>query len=313
MVSAKKFYHKRIWIAIITTVLIFFTVSLAVTKIVYDSVFSRYDVPAEIPNMLAEMVETREVSQFYSGENLLTGYHYRHEDPKKANGLIVLVPGFNAGGDDYLWQISELAECGWGVFTFDATGTLRSQGKNQIGFSQTVLDLEAALKHIKANQLFGYREIVLIGHSRGAYAACCILNTEQDISAVVSISGANSAMEAVMHAAVDAVGPISYGNYGFLWLYQAMLFGSDTIERKVSEEISKSDIPVLVIHGTKDENVPADSVAIISHKDSIDSSKVEYLLYPKGHTDLLYDDDGTANNALIDNIHEFLLRSLKSK
>ena len=259
------------------------------------------------------MVEARRVFRFSSGENQLTGYYYSTDAAEKANGLILFVPGFHAGGDDYLWQISELQEYGWDVITFDATGTLQSQGKNQVGFSQLVLDVEAALEHIENNRYFGYNEVILIGHSRGAYAACCALRDRSDVAAVVTISGVNSAMEAIMEASVEKAGPVSYGNYGFLWLYQAMLFGPDVLNRNAARELSESQIPVLVIHGIRDEEIPAESSAIIAYQERIDSDKVEYLLCSAGHTDLMYDADGTASNTLIKNIHEFLIRSLEER
>ena len=300
-------FKKRIRI-IIAIFFAFCVVSMVATKIIYDNIFARYDEPANIPESLSSMVQGRQVCQFPSGKNRLTGYYYAPE--KDAHGLIVLVPGFCAGGDDYLWQISELRDLGWAVFTFDPTGTLRSEGKNQVGFSQTIIDLEAALKYVEKSGRFGYNELVLVGHSRGAYAACCLLEQDHDVAAVVSISGVNSAMEAVMEMSTDAIGAISYGNYGFLWLYQAMLFGTDTLEMEAAEAISEGDVPVLVVHGTNDEKFPVSSSSIISYKEKLSSAQVEYLLCDAGHTDLMYDPDGTANNALIQDIHQFLLRSI---
>lgn len=308
MVSNKKF-KKRILI-IIAVFFAFCVVSMAATKIIYDNIFARYDKPVDVPESLASMVEERQVCRFSSGENLLTGYYYTATG-EKAHGLILLVPGFRAGGDDYLWQISELRDLGWAVFTFDPTGTLQSQGKSQVGFSQTVYDLEAALKYVEKNRCFGYNELVLVGHSRGAYAACCVLEQETNVSAVVSISGVNSAMEAVMEMSTDAIGLISYGNYGFLWLYQAMLFGTDTLQREAVEGITEGDVPVLVVHGASDDQFPVDSSSIISYKEEIASEKVEYLLCDAGHTDLMFDPDGTANDALIQEIHQFLLRNIR--
>ena len=310
MASAKKFSHKRMLVIIIFVIVAVFAISMVTTKLVYDGVFSRYDQPVDIPQTLETMVKQRCVHQFSSGENRLTGYLYNPIKSGPANGLIVLVPGFSAGADDYLWQIRELVEYGWGVFTFDATGTQRSEGKNQVGFSQSVPDLEAALKYVENNRNFGYNELVLMGHSRGAYAACCVLPQTRDVAAVVSVSGINSAMEGVMHMSVQAAGPISYGNYGFLWLYQAMLFGTDTLQLQAYEAISRTDVPVLVVHGREDTQIPTDACSIISHAQDITSSKVEYMLWDAGHTDILYDDDGTANDALIEKIHNFLLRSI---
>ena len=313
MVSEKKFNRKRIPIIIIIVFFLVCSISMVATKWIYDSIFARYDQPANIPAELSGMVQQRQVCLFSSGENQLTGYLYDAPQPESAYGLILLAPGFYAGADDYLWQIHELQEYGWGVFAFDATGTLDSQGKNQVGFSQTIPDLEAALKYVEKNRRVGYNELVLMGHSRGAYAACCVLAQPWDVSAVVSVSGINSAMEGVMHMSTQAVGPISYGNYGFLWLYQAMLFGTPTLQRQADQVISQCAVPVLVVHGTQDTQVPTDRCSIISHKEQITSDKVEYLLCDAGHTDLLYDADGTANDELMEHIHNFLIHSIEKE
>jgi len=311
LVSEKKINRKRILIIVISSIIIFCVASLAATKLIYDSIFARYDEQAEIPQSLEQLVQSRTICPFYSGENQLTGYYYSAPDPADAYGLIVLVPGFCAGGDDYLWQIRQLVDYGWGVFTFDATGTLRSQGENQVGFSQLIPDVEAALKYVEKQKNFGYNELVLMGHSRGAYAACCVLAQPWDVAAVVSISGVNSAMEAIMQMSSQVVGPVSYGNYGFLWLYQTLLFGAPTVQLEAAQVISQRNIPVLVVHGTQDTQIPMDSSSIISHKEQITAENVEYLLCQAGHTDILYDADGTANDALMEDIHDFLIRSLE--
>ena len=312
MISVKKSRLKRISAIIIAVLFSFCAFSLAITKIVYDNIFSRYDGTVDVPQSLETTVQQRKTCQFPSGENLLTGYYYSAAEPNAKDALVVLVPGFHAGGDHYLWQIYELVKNGWNIFTFDTTGTFQSQGETQIGFSQSSLDLKAALKYLKENKLLGHSQLALLGHSRGAYAACCALAQEEDtVDAVISVSGVNSAMEAIMQMSVKTVGPASYGNYGFLWLYQASLFGADTVNQNAAQAISNSDVPVLIIHGTQDQDAPTDACSIISHREQITSAQAEYLLCDAGHTDLLYDDDGTANDAIINHIHEFLLRSLK--
>ena len=313
MISAKKSQFKRILIIILTAFFIFCAVSMTATKLIYDRIFVRYDTPAQIPQDLSATVQARRECHFFSGENQLTGYYYPSVQPENAHGLIVLVPGFHAGGDDYLPQIRQLLDYGWSIFTFDPTGTCRSQGDSQVGFSQVIPDLEAALKYVENQDRFGYNKLILMGHSRGAYAACCVLPQIQDVTAVVSISGVNSAMEAVMQMSTNAIGPVSYGNYGFLWLYQASLFGKETLNLQADDILSAEEVPTLVVHGKTDTQVPADSCSIISHKETIDSEKVEYLLCEAGHTELLYDPDGTANDALMKSIHSFLMRCVEEE
>ena len=308
MKSEKKTLRKRIRI-IITVLLIFTVVSMVATKFIYDAIFTRYDAPAEpVPQQLAQMVAQRQTQEYPCGENMLTGYLYRSEAGQA--GLVVLTPGYRAGADDYLWQIKDLLEGGWSVFAFDATGSCSSEGESAVGFAQILNDLDATLKYVEKCDRFGYNELVLFGHSRGGYAACCALGYDYEISAVISVSGVNSAMEGVMGSATEYVGPLAYGNYGFLWLYQTCLFGNETANMCADEEISQSDTPVLIVHGTMDEQVPMEQYSIISHRDEITSDAVEYYLCNEpaqnGHTDLLFDADGTANDALMEKIHGFL-------
>ena len=145
MISVKKSNYKRISVIIITVLFSFCAVSLVMTKIIYDSIFARCDGTVEIPQSLQTTVQQRQTCLFPSGDNLLTGYYYAAEEPNETDAVVVLVPGFHAGGDHYLWQIRELLDRGWDIFTFDTTGTFRSQGDSQVGFSQALLDLEAAL------------------------------------------------------------------------------------------------------------------------------------------------------------------------
>lgn len=315
MVIQKKPKLKRVLIAIIITIICFFTVSLLATKIIYDSIFVRYDCASSAyPEALHETVNLREAVTYPSGENMLSGYLYRNngEDAKRA--LIVIVPGYNACSESYIWQIHELLGCGWSVLAFDSTGCCKSEGKSSIGFPQELCDIRATLDYITEQDKFSYDDIVLLGHSRGGYAACCALAYDYDISAVVSVSGVNSAMDGIMSVSVAKVGPLAYANYGFLWLYQTMLFGSETVNLRADKAISATDTPVLLIHGEDDKLIPADKYSIISHKDSLDCDNVEFIMrsHPdnSGHTNLLFDDDGTADDELMGIINEFLTKHI---
>lgn len=313
MISSTKKSHKRIWSGIVIGVFSFIIISLILTKVIYDGTFCRYDVIADVPADLKGMVESRETPRFKSGENSLCGYLYNGT----GDGLIVIVPGYRAGGDDYLCQISELNALGYGVFTFDATGSCRSEGEDSVGFAQTTNDLECALSYIEENGRFGYKKIYLLGHSRGAYAVCSVLDGGYDITAAVSVSGVNSSMEAVIQPAADKVGFIAYGNYPFLWLYQASIFGSDAVTTNAAREISESDIPVMVVQGAGDNQYTEEKYSVYSHCKEDNPKNVRYLLMTHkgqdGHTSLLFDADGTANNMLIEEIHRFFEEADKKK
>lgn len=315
MASNRKFNLKRVFIILLIVIVIFCATSMLATKIIYDSIFVRYDgVPVDIPQQLTDMVASRQDSDFLSGENTLNGYLYRCGE--NANGdLVLIAPGFHAGADNFLWQVRSFLDMGYSVFVFDATGHCGSEGESAVGFPQLLADVEAALKHIENHDRFGYNHIVLFGHSQGGYAVTCALESDFDISAVISVSGINSAMDGVIGKARAFAGPVVYGNYGFLWLYQTMLFGGDIANRKAADAINESGVPVLIVHGAADTVVPVDAYSIISHRQDITSGDTEYLLcdepWQDGHTDLLFDIDGTANDALMDTIDAFLTEHVK--
>lgn len=330
--SADKISRWKRWGIVITILLLFIIGSFAMTKIIYDGIFKRYDVEAEVPDALRSLIELRESVTFYSGDYELQGYLYsaavipnnerddgaisktdgtKYDDVNypviSGTPLVVIVPGFHAESDNYLWQVQSLLDYGYDVFIFDATGSGESGGNSYIGFSQELFDLDAALSYIEAT--YNYKNVFLLGHSRGGYAACGMLDTEHEITAVVSVSGINSAMEAVIGSAENYVGPLAYGNYPLLWLYQVSLFDEDTVSLQADDCISNSEVPTLVVQGNEDDTAPMDAGSIYSHKDEITSDHVEYYVCDvpgqNGHTDLLFDPDGTANDVLMETIDTF--------
>lgn len=302
---------KKVWKPIFITILVFVTVSFAATKVVYDSLFRRYDPQENIP-VAQEILEKREEVFFPCEDVELRGYYYAGT---KKDVLVVVAPGFHAGGDDYLEQIRWFLNCGWGVFAFDTTGSCESGGKSSVGFPQEVLDLEAALHYLDQNQRFDYKNLVLFGHSRGGYAVCCALSSEFDIDAVISVGGINSAMEGIMEPLAETIGPIAYVNYPFLWAYQSLIFGRQTVNLDAAEILDETHTPTLIIHGKNDEKVSYDAYSIISYREEIQSDCVEYFTADTpgsdGHTDLLFNADGTANDELMTQVEEFILRHTK--
>ena len=78
MTSVKKFNWKRALTIFLIVIVAFCATSMVATKIIYDSIFVRYDgQAAEVPAQLQTMVDSRQDSDFLSGENWLNGYLYR--------------------------------------------------------------------------------------------------------------------------------------------------------------------------------------------------------------------------------------------
>ena len=310
MLKDKQRNFKKVLSVSIIIILVFAVVSIGTTKAVYDSVFPSYKpLDTVLPQALEEFDKTKTEAQFISCGNLLKGYMFAASDNSK-DRLLIMAEGLNSTYEDYIWQVFEFTQKGYGVFIFDTTGYGDSEGESAVGFSQQLLDLDAALDFIAENQNFGYDDLFLLGHSRGGYSACCVLDYGHDITAVVSISGINSAMEGVIMPAEKYVGGIVYSNYPLLWLYQVGLFGKDAVNASAVEILEKSGVPALVIHGDNDETVPEDKFSIASYAEKINSENITFMLdYSfdgnSGHTNILFDKDGKANGELIEIITDF--------
>lgn len=245
-------------------------------KMTYDQSFSRIDKqdPKNSGYLRYSDVDDyqRTEIEFESGENVLKGHIYGEENDK---GLVVISHGLGFGAENYLAETIWFVDKGWRVFTFDNTGTHESEGKNTIGPSQSLLDLKAALTYINSNNKLNHLQIMLYGHSWGAYAVTAILNYHFDIAAVASIAGFNSPMELLKEQADRLLGVFSPIEYPFLWIYQNMLF-DNTTRVTATNGINSTDTPVMIIHGNKDEVISYYGAGIIAHKAAITNPNVIY-------------------------------------
>ena len=301
---------KKKVLRIVVIVLVFLFISNSVaTKIIYDSVFARYDRKEE-PEALssekyADLLSGRENISVAMEDETLNSYFYDAEDEK---GMMIIAPGLHAGADDYIPVIDFFFDAGYDVFAFDPLGCVGSSGKSPKGFSQEIYDLRAVLEYVRAN--YPGEDIYLFGHSRGGFAVTAVLDEDKDIKGVISISGLNSAMEAIIAFSAKYVGKVANLNYPSLWAYQAMLFGPKMMGLKSDKVIAGSDVPVLILQGAEDTTAPVGQYSIYSHKDEILGDNTSFYLYSKpecsGHTNLMYDGDGVNKEVFEFILEEFL-------
>ena len=274
--------HKRLvrilGIGLVATAALFIVVSLITTKIVYDKQFPRYDRPDE--NITAQFrysdIEAdypRIPVAFESGENTLRGHIYGTENTR---ALMVVAHGIGGGADSYLPQIKHFVDQGLRVLAYDCTGSYDSGGKTTKGFPQSVLDLHAALTFIDAQPELSDMPLLLFGHSWGGYAVANVLNYHHDIHGVISVAGVNTAIDMIMEQGHAMMGGFIYTQFPFLWLYQRLLFG-EVASFKAVPAINATGIPVLIIHGLRDEMIAYDGSALIAKRDGIVNPHVSYV------------------------------------
>ncbi len=255
----------RILTGVCLFALLFSLISLIVTKFVYDSQFPRYDRHDETVMAglrYADLAEAypRQLFTFPSAANQLQGYLYGQGQDR---GLVVVAHGIGGGADSYLPQITWFVDQGWRVLAFDATGSFDSEGRTTRGFPQMLLDLDALLTYISAQEDLSGLPLLLFGHSWGGYAVANVLHFGHDVQGVVSVAGANSAHGMILEQGHNMMGPFIYMQAPYLWLYQRIMFGT-AASLSADDAIRNTEVPVLLIHGTQDEMVQYTGSSIVA-------------------------------------------------
>ena len=315
MIASKKRIIKKIVKGFIMAAIIYVSLSMIATSIIYNIVFQRYtpEKTADIQPLDVQIAQHIETYSYGCDDHNLKGFLYRRESEK--NSLVVLSPGFKAEIAEYEGLINSLLCRKFDVFAFDATGHGKSGGDSSIGFPQIIKDLSATLEFIDSRKNdFNYNNIFLLGHSRGGYAACCVMNDYDSVTAVVSVNGVDTAMDAIMAYSTDYLGDIAYGNYPFLALYQTVIFGNELADKSAVEEINSTKKPVFIIQSSKDEQIPIDNYSIYSKRKRIKNRYAKILLYEKenynGHTTILLNEKKEVNEDIVEIISEFFESNL---
>ena len=247
--------------------------------------------------------ETRETVHFTSGDNILTGYIYGGDIPHP-KGLVVFAHGIYAAHESYIGIIMWFKTHGWRVFTYDATGCGNSEGRNAIGLVQSAVDLDSALSFASGYDGLSDLPVYIMGHSWGGFAAAAVLGIrKRDIRAVVSVSGYAYPEEMLMLGAEYVLGkPLALLFTPFAVLTHRARSGRYARLDAVSA-INGCDVPVLIVHGEKDDYVDFGKVSIVSKRESIRSHNTAYEILTgdtADHIRLLFSDRANLYRARLD-------------
>lgn len=121
------------------------------------------------------------------GQRLAAYLYYRGE--KRFDRLIMFEHGMGCGHAAYMQEINVITEHGYTVFTYDHTGTRCSEGENIGGFSQSLSDLDRAVRFVRSMPEYKDSDISVIGHSWGGFSTMNIPAIYPDITHVVALSG----------------------------------------------------------------------------------------------------------------------------
>lgn len=286
---------RRIKIVLYLSLFFSFTGCTIMAVGIYSNSFDRVEKPNENEFSLAfnwknidQSIYNRKEVIFSSGKNTLQGFVYGGSNE---NGLIVISGGLGATADDYLPMIMFFVDNGWRVFAFNNTGVAGSEGKSTRGLTQSVIDLDAALSFIKNSAEFSGLPVMLVGHSWGGYAVCAVLNNNHSVNAVASFAGYNNGRDVYDDFGTKAVGLRYYMLFPHFRVIQRLYFGRAVGFTAVGG-INKANIPVMIVHASDDDQMPATTTSIYAHRDRISNPFVEIIFFDgddaSGHIYVFY-------------------------
>ena len=180
------------------------------------------------------------------GQRLEGAFYFYGE--KSTERLVVFEHGMGGGHLSYMKEIEKLASFGYTVFAYDHTGCMKSEGESIGGFSQSLADLDFAIRAIRACEEYKGADISVVGHSWGAFATMNIGAIHPDITHAVAMSGFISVKDML-------------ASLGILRFYSEPLLA---LERKnvgryadysAAESLLKTNAKVMIIHSYDDKTV----------------------------------------------------------
>lgn len=153
---------------------------------------------------------------------------------------------------------------GFFCLRFGFTGTRPSDGKfEDKTMSQEVMDIRSAVDFLERK--YGYKKVALIGISTGAIDAALYAHTDKRIEKLVLLSGVSDLKNAAHYDFSDEQirmfwkkGYIVYQRPGH-WVHRKKLkkkFYDEFFTLNIPGALRKYRLPLLVVHGSKDECVP---------------------------------------------------------
>ncbi len=160
-------------------------------KIYSSALFARHDEKDTVKYFsYTDFEGLREKSYgFKSSHGHILKGHFYYYDGYRSDRLIIFEHGLGGGHRSYMKEIERICREGYLVFSYDHTGCAASEGENCGGFSQSLCDLDDAIKTLKEDSKVPTADISVIGHSWGGYSTLNISALHPDIKSIVVFSG----------------------------------------------------------------------------------------------------------------------------
>ena len=276
--------------------IVFFVVFPIITMVIYNATFGerceerRYE-SYKVENF--EGLEAKACTIIANKGHKLAAYKYSRQG-QKPKALLVFVHGLCGGHWNYLDICNHFLKKDFAVFSYDATGNGKSEGKKVGGFAQGLADLDYVLNYVKALPEYQGLPIVLMGHSWGGFCVGNILNFHPDVKAVVAVSGFDTSVAMLKQYTEVNVGKAATILMPYISLYERICWGKYA-KTSACAGFANSDAKVMVIHSSDDPTVFAEIGYDRYYEKFADDDRFVFKMYSdRGHSYPVNSDEGRA-------------------
>ena len=218
-----------------------------------------------------------EEKSFLNSINVRVSYFYYYREGFIENKIVIFLPGIGPGHTAYLKEINELTLTGYKVLTLDYTGCGASKGEELGSLNRPTRDVNDLLMYLDIKE-----EIMLVGHSLGAYTALNVINEHDEIKTAVIISGFVSLYNQIKF--IVKLSPFAWRLCRYEKKAEPDYYNIDNFSY-----LSSTKDSILFIH-SKDDNVVGykSSTAIV---ESLNNKNIKFLITDKKRHNPTYTTD----------------------
>ena len=157
-----------------------------IVKLYRKNFIQRFDKDGAIPYYSADdfVGLSCEEKTFQNSLGIEIHYFFYSYANAKTDKIVLLCPGIGPGHTGYLTEIELLCKNGYRVLTLDYTGCGASAGESLLSINEPTRDIIELLSLLNLKE-----EIILVGHSLGAYTSLNVIHLLPSITKAVIISG----------------------------------------------------------------------------------------------------------------------------
>jgi len=242
---------------------------------------------------------------------MLVGYFYNNpllSARKKA--VVIFAHGLGSGGQRGYMEIFDfLANHGYTVFAYDATGNDESEGAVVGGLPQGVIDLKYAIDYVRSIETLRDCPILLMGYSWGAYSVSNVLNYHPDVKAVAALAGFNRSTDLMEDRGKKLAGKWAGLLLPFASMHEYAMYGNYAFCTAM-RGFANSDCQVMIVHGERDTTVPIQYGYETYYRKYGSDPRFTFKKYPSRDHGILENSVGYCDFELLEEITAFFDKAL---